>query len=346
MDQSRRRINTGLALAAAGAALPSLAGAQQKTELVVYTAYENDDLKSYKAAFEKDNPDVVINWVRDSTGVVTAKLIAERENPRADVVWGLAVTSLLVLEDMDLLLPYAPRGLEKLSPNFRDKDNPPRWLGNSGWICAIIFNEAEAKRLKAPKPTTWKDLANPAYRGQVVMSHPASSGTGFMYVSAWLQLYGEAEGWKFMDALHQNVARYMHSGSAPAAVAAKGEYMIGLGFDVRGSRLKEEGAPIDVIMPRDGLGWDMNAMAIVKGTKKLDAARKLVDWGVSETANRLYGSTRAIAAIPGYAKPLPHLEKNIDDRIMKQDFAWAAKNRTRILAEWEKRYGSKADPKK
>jgi iron(III) transport system substrate-binding protein len=71
-----------------------------------------------------------------------------------------------------------------------------------------------------------------------------------------------------------------------------------------------------------------------------------MDWGVSETANRLYGSTRAIAAIPGYAKPLPHLEKNIDDRIMKQDFAWAAKNRTRILAEWEKRYGSKADPKK
>ena len=346
MDQSRRRISTSLALAAAGASLAPLAYAQQKTELVVYTAYENDDLKSYKAAFEKDNPDVVINWVRDSTGVVTAKLIAERENPRADVVWGLAVTSLLVLEDMDLLVGYAPKGLEKLSPKFRDNDNPPRWLGNSGWICAIIFNEAEAKRLKAPKPATWKDLANPAYRGQIVMSHPASSGTGFMYVSAWLQLYGEAEGWKFMDALHQNVARYMHSGSAPAAVAAKGEYMIGLGFDVRGSRLKEEGAPIDVIMPRDGLGWDMNAMAIVKGTKKLDAARKLMDWGVSETANRLYGSTRAIAAIPGYAKPLPHLEKNIDDRIMKQDFAWAAKNRARILAEWEKRYGAKSDPKK
>ena len=316
------------------------------TELTVYTAYENDDLKAYKAAFEKANPDITLNWVRDSTGVVTAKLIAEKENPRADVVWGLAVTSLLVLEDMDLLAPYAPKGLEKLSPKFRDPANPPKWLGNSGWICAIIFNEAEAKKKNAPKPATWKDLANPAYKGQVVMSHPASSGTGFMYVSAWLQLYGEAEGWKFMDALHQNVARYMHSGSAPAAVAAKGEYLIGLGFDVRGSRLKEEGAPIDVIMPKDGLGWDMNAMAIIKGTKKAEAARRLMDWGVTEEANRLYGSTRAIAAIPGFAKPLAHLDKNMDERIMKQDFAWAAKNRARILAEWEKRYGSKADPTK
>ena len=316
------------------------------TELTVYTAYENDDLKAFKAAFEKSNPGIKINWVRDSTGVVTAKLIAEKENPRADAVWGLAVTSLLVLEEHDLLLPYTPKGFDKLSPKFRDSDKPPKWVGNNGWICAIIFNEAEAKKKNAPKPATWKDLANPAYRGQIVMSHPASSGTGFMYVSAWLQLYGEEAGWKFMDELHQNVARYMHSGSAPAAVAAKGEYMIGLGFDIRGSRLKEEGAPIDIIMPKDGLGWDMNAMAIIKGTKKLDAAKKLVDWGISEEANRMYGSTRSVVAMAGYAKPLPHLPKDMDQRIMKQDFAWAAKNRSRILAEWERRYGQKADPKK
>lgn len=320
--------------------------ARAQTELTVYTAYENDDLKAYKAAFEKDNPGVTINWVRDSTGVVTAKLIAEKENPRADAVWGLAVTSLLVLDEHGLLIPYAPKGLEKISPKFRDPAATPEWVGNSGWICAIIFNEAEAKKKNLPKPAAWKDLANPAYRGQIVMSHPASSGTGFMYVSAWLQLYGEEEGWKFMDALHQNIARYMHSGSAPAAVAAKGEYAVGLGFDVRGSRLKEEGAPIDIILPKDGLGWDMNAMAIIKGTKKLDAARKLMDWAASETANRLYGSTRAIAAIPGYAKPLAHLPGDMEARIMKQDFAWAAKNRTRILAEWERRYGSKSDPKK
>ena len=333
-----------LALAAGLAGLAPVAALA--IDLTVYTAYENDDLKAYKSAFEKDNPGITINWVRDSTGVVTAKLIAEKENPRADVVWGLAVTSLLVLEEHDQLMPYQPKGLDRLSPSFRDASASPRWYGNSGWICAIIFNEAEAKKRNLPKPATWKDLANPAYRGQIVMSHPASSGTGFMYVSAWLQLYGEEEGWKFMDTLHQNIARYMHSGSAPAAVAAKGEYAIGLGFDVRGSRLKEEGAPIDIILPKDGLGWDMNAMAIVKGTKKADAAKKLVDWGISDAAVRLYGSTRAIASIPGYAQPLPYLPKDMDARIMKQDFAWAAKNRTRILAEWERRYGSKSDPKK
>ena len=111
------------------------------------------------------------------------------------------------------------------------------------------------------------------------------------------EMAGEDAGWKFMDALHQNVARYTHSGSAPAAMAAKGEYIVGLGFDVRGSRLKDEGAPIDVILPKDALGWEMNAMGIIKGTKKMDAVRKLMDWAVTDTAVRLYGSTRAIAAI-------------------------------------------------
>ncbi len=327
---------------ALGAVLPAAAN----VELTVYTAYENDDLKAYKTAFEKDNPGITINWVRDSTGVVTAKLIAEKDNPRADAVWGLAVTSLLVLEEHDLLLAYAPKGLANLSPKFKDAARPPKWFGNSGWICAIVYNEVEGRKKSIPKPATWKDLARPAYRGQIVMSHPASSGTGFMYVSAWLQHYGEEEGWKFMDALHQNIARYMHSGSAPAAVAAKGEYVVGLAFDVRGSRLKTEGAPIDVILPREALGWEMNAMAIIKGTKKPEAARKLADWASSEQAVRLYGETRAIAAIPGYAKPLAHLPGDMDERIMKQDFAWTAKNRARILAEWERRYGSKSDPKK
>ena len=79
-------------------ALSAAATAQAGTELTVYTALEAEDLKRYAAAFNKQNPDIKINWVRDSTGIVTAKLLAEKENPQADVVWGLSATSLLVLK--------------------------------------------------------------------------------------------------------------------------------------------------------------------------------------------------------------------------------------------------------
>ncbi len=74
-----------------------------KTELTVYTALEAEQLKTYKQAFEKANPDVEIKWVRDSTGIITAKLLAEKDRPQADVVWGLAASSLAILDQQGML---------------------------------------------------------------------------------------------------------------------------------------------------------------------------------------------------------------------------------------------------
>ena len=81
----------GLFAATAGVALAiGLAGdasAQQRTRVTVYTALENDQIGPYKQALEAEVKDVDIAWVRDSTGVITARILAEKDNPRADVIW-------------------------------------------------------------------------------------------------------------------------------------------------------------------------------------------------------------------------------------------------------------------
>lgn len=160
------------------------------TELTVYTGLEANDLKKYAERFNEDYPDIKLNWVRDSTGVITAKLLAEKENPRADVVWGLAGTSLLLLDKEGMLEPYAPVGVEKLSKGFRDVNNPPTWTGMNAWVASICFNTYEAEKYNLPKPTSWKDLHNPIYQGHLVMPNPGSSGTGYLDVSSWLQMFG------------------------------------------------------------------------------------------------------------------------------------------------------------
>ena len=144
----------------------------QRTPILVYTAIETDQLKSYKDAFEAAVKDVEIRWVRDSTGVVTAKLLAEKNNPQADVVLGLAATSLLVLEQEGMLTPYAPKGVEKLNPRFVDTKKPPMWVGMDVWGATICFNTVEAKKRNLPKPETWKDLLKPIYKGQITMPQP------------------------------------------------------------------------------------------------------------------------------------------------------------------------------
>ena len=336
----RRWAMASIAIVALGAAGITQA---QKTSLLVYTAIETDQLKAYEAAFAKVVPTIEIKWVRDSTGVITAKLVAEKANPQADVVWGLAASSLVLLDNEGMLQPYEPKGFAALSPQYRDSKSPPAWWGMDVWGATVCFNTVEAAKRGLPKPESWKDLTKPIYKGQITMPHPASSGTGFLDVTAWLQLYGEAEGWKFMDALHQNVAMYTHSGSKPCRQSGAGEFVIGISFENRANQVKASGAPVDIIFPKEGLGWEMEAYGIMKGTKKLDAAKKLADWAASPAAMEEYAKNYAIVAIPGMAKPLPNIPANYEKMLLKNDFVWAAKNRDRILEEWNKRYNEKAE---
>src|SRR5271165_1545391 len=193
--------------------LPALA--QTRTRLTVYTALENEQLQPFKQAAEAALKDIEIAWVRDSTGVITARLLAEKANPRADVIWGLSVFSILQLQGQDMLQPYTPVGADKLRENFRSERSPMTWTGMDAFASAICFNTVLAKQKNLPTPVQWVDLLNPAFAGQVVMPNPNSSGTGFLTVAGWLAHDGAEAGWKFMTALHQNIATYLHSGSAP-----------------------------------------------------------------------------------------------------------------------------------
>ena len=330
----------GLAAVGAGDA-----AAQGKTRLTVYTAVENDQLGQFKSAAEAAIPDIEIAWVRDSTGVITARLLAEKDNPRADLIWGVAASSIVLFEKQNMLIPYTPKGASALKPVFRDGKEPMAWTGMDAYLSVLCFNTAEAGKTKAPKPASWADLTKPEYKGQIVMPNPASSGTGYLTITAWLQVMGEEQGWKFMDALHENIAVYTHSGSAPCVQAARGERLIGIGFDMRAAREKTQGAPIDIILPKEGAGWEMEATAIVKGTKNLAAAQKLADWSVTRQANEVYGKFFAIVAHPDVSAAPPNYPPNADQSMVKNDLGWMATQRERILAEWTKRFDGKSAPK-
>jgi len=215
------------------------------------------------------------------------------------------------------------------------------------WGATVCFNTVEAAKKNIPKPETWKDLTKPVYKGQIVMPNPASSGTGFFDVTAWLALFGDdagkGGGWQFMNGLHENIAQYTHSGSKPCNMAGSGEFVVGISFEYRANSNKAKGAPIDLVFPKEGLGWDLEAFAIHKGTKKLDAAKKLADWASSKDAMALYGKNFAITAVAGIAAPLANVPADYEARLVKMDFGWAAENRERILAEWTKRYDSKTE---
>lgn len=308
--------------------------------ITVYTALENEQIRPLIEDFEKSNPGIKVDIVRDSTGVITARFLAEAENPRADVLWQLAATSLLLAEDRGLIEPYAPRDLASIKPLFRDPSNPPAWVGGNAWMTAFAINLPELESRNLPAPRSFDDLLNPAYRGLIVMSNPASSGTGFLTVSAILQMRGEEAGWDYLEKLHANIASYEHSGSKPAKMAASGEAVIAISFCYASLQQLRRDAPIEVVFPREGSGWELEATALVKRTNIKPAARTFIDWATSRNAVAIYGRAYGVVSRDdvkpddqGYPPdPLKQMAPN--------DLHWAAAHRERILAEWTRRFAS------
>ena len=324
-------------------------GSAQKAdsgEITVYTALEDEQVSDYLAKFNETYPDITVNVVRESTGIITAKLIAEKDNPQADLVWGTAASSMMVLDDMGALEPYEPEGCDRILPQFKSDKEVPTWVGIDAWETAFVVNTEELKKLgmEPEEIKSYEDLLDPRLKGQIVMSNPNSSGTGFLTVSAILQLKGKDSeaGWDYLDQLHENIAQYVHSGSKPAKMAASGECAVGISFGYAGISQRDKGAPVEVIFPEEGSGWDLEANALMKKEEINPAAYTFLDWAISDEAMDLYRVNYPIVTVENTGT-YEGYDSNPLDQLIDNDFSWAAENRENILNEWMEKYDSKSE---
>ncbi|MBC2851771.1 putative 2-aminoethylphosphonate ABC transporter substrate-binding protein [Cetobacterium sp. 8H] len=318
----------------------------QTKEVTVYTALENEQIPEYLESFKEQYPNIKLNIVRESTGVIVSRILAEKSNPQADVIWGTAATGLLALDEANLLKEYSPKDIEKINPKFKDNTGKdPKWVGNNAWMTAISVNTIEMKKLGLEEPKSFSDLIKPEYKGLISMPSPASSGTGFLTISALVQLLGEEKAWEYMKSLDSNMGVYTHSGSKPAKTAASGEYPIGISYGYPGIKIKNDGAPINVYFPVEGSGWDSEANALINKKDIKDEAKIFLDWAISEDAMKMYAKSYAIVSRDVNVAPPKGFPKNPITQLIANDFSWAATNKDRILKTWETNFGAKTEKK-
>ena len=118
----------------------------QKTQLTVYTALETDQIKAYETGFNRVNPNIELKWVRDSTGVITAKLLAEKANPQADVLMGVAASSVALLDTNDAPAVRADQP-RRDHGEYRDKKNPPGVVRHGRLGCDRLLQHLKYFRL-------------------------------------------------------------------------------------------------------------------------------------------------------------------------------------------------------
>lgn len=318
---------------------PGVAG-----ELTIYTPMGESLADSYLSSFRRANPRVEITLVPLSTGGTLERLLAEKQSPQADVVWGLSGTLMSLLEWQDVLRPYAPEGVERIYTQFRDSNTPPYWVGYGAWMSTFCVNPEQLEKLELPKPDSWESLFDPVYEGQIVMPSPVASGTGYMIVEAILELFGEVDGWEHLEALDDNVVNYLDSSTSACRMASEGEVAIGISHEFAASTLIGEGAPIEAVFAAEGVGWDIEASALIAKENPSEVAQIFLDWAISDEAMELYGTTRALLATPMEDhKPPAGIPEQPLTLLYDKDFPWASANRDRIVNEWLARFTEKLE---
>ena len=222
--------------------------AAAKETVVVYTSLENEEVVEYLKLANKELPDLDIQAIRLSTGELGARMLAEKDNPQADCIWGWAVTNMSEFVPKGMLASYKPKSWDMIPAHFKNPDG--YWAAMDLYAAALIPNTKVLAEKNLPMPKGWHDLLNPAFKGQVIMPNPASSGTGFLQVASLLVLLDpdykskpieQNKGWDFLKELDKNIGQYIKSGSKPAKLTAAGEYAVGCSFAFVYSSLKKKG---------------------------------------------------------------------------------------------------------
>lgn len=305
----------------------------------VYTGIEEDLVEEYITKFHEKYPDIKINIIRDSTGVISSKLMIEKDNPIADVVWGINSSNILFLNEGNLFKEYKPSNLDEFDNRYYDnKHEFPRWIGISMTTVAFTVNEKELKNRGLEIPTSYEDLLKDEYKGLIIMPNPLSSGTGYSIVSSILQIMGEKDGWEYLDKLDNNIAQYSHSGSAPTKQTATGEYCIGIGMDFLPIKMEKDNPQIKTIFPKEGSGWDVEISALINKKNIKDEAITFYEWSLSDEAMELYSNNRSLITLKNdnYTK---EEYKKVKESIINNDLNWQSEHRKEIVSKWEESYG-------
>lgn len=306
----------------------TLAVSAQQT-VAVYTTLFEPTARLLFDAFEADTG-IKVEWVRLSGGEAVARMDAERRNPQASMWFGGVGLDHMTAKNMGLTEAYVSPNASNIPAQFRDPEN--YWTGIYVGALSFISNQNRLAELGIEAPTSWHDLLKPELKGEIQIANPGTSGTAYNFIATLVQLWGEDEAFEYLKKFHQNVQQYTRSGNAPNPATGLGEVAVGIGYAHDQVTVVQEGYPVNITTAKEGTGYEVATISLIKGGKQMDAAKKLYDWALTERAAILLASTNVVPIIdvPLAKGAIPISSVNVID----QDDIWAASQKERLVDKW------------
>jgi iron(III) transport system substrate-binding protein len=310
--------------------LPMLASAQDT--LVVYSSVDEENAKKLLDSFTKATG-VKVRFTFLSSGPAVARIEAEKNNPLADVWYGAPSENHVVLKEKGLSQPYVSPNAKDLAPKFKDTEG--YWTSFYMNPLGFASNLKVLKEKGVEPPASWADLLKPELKAQVQAPSPQTSGTGYNMVAALVTIMGEDKAFEYLKKLNPSMQTYTQSGTAPSKAAAIGQAGVGIQFTPAFLQLIEEGYPLKITFPKEGVGFEAPAISMLKGAPHPELAKKLVDWAISLPGQAALTDAKTfffpVHPKAKLASGLPAFE---EIPTINYDAVWAGKEKKRLVDRW------------
>lgn len=288
-----QKIKTSLKITALCALFCSVVGwgstsmAQAAGKLTVYCSLQNTVCEKVTQAFSRKY-DVETQFVRNSTGTVLGKIKSEKANPQADAWYGGTIEPHLQAADLGLLAAYRSPLQKEIMPQFQSL------MAERGEFTSVIYlmelgigvNTKKLAQLGIAPPKCLADLVKPEFKKQIQYADPRVSGTGYSLLTTLISLWGEEKANAYLKALNQNIVQYTKSGLATNYLAT-GDVAVDVGFMLNYAKEKQKGAPVEGILPCEGVGYALGAVSMIKGARNSDNAKRFIDFVLSKEAQEI-----------------------------------------------------------
>lgn len=305
-------------------------GDKASDTVTVYSPHPAKMLNTYIKDF-KDKTGITVEIVAAGGGELLKRVEAESENPLGDVIWGVGVESVDAYKEY--FEPYLTTEAEYIYDGYIEKDH----LYTGDVIAPMIIMYNKDLVAENEKPETWSDLLDPKWKGQIAYADPMKSGSSYTQLATMLTVFGKEDGgWDFIEKFVKNLDGKILSGSSDVYKrVADGEYPVGITLENTAMDYVAAGANVGIIYPTEGTSARSTAVAIIKGCKNMENAKKFLDYTVSKGALEIVANefhrrpARKDVELP---EGMPKFE---EINVIDYDIQWAANNKTEILEKWK-----------
>lgn len=271
-----------------------IAGAcgQKPTEAVVLTVMTHDSFaisESVVREFEAENSVEVKFLEVGDTGTAVNKAALSKDNPLADVFYGVDNTFLSRALDEGIFESYQSPLLEEIDPIFQLDPTYQALPVDFGDVC-LNYQISYFEENELPPPSSLEDLAQPAYKNLLTVQNPATSSPGLAFLMTTVAYFGEEGYLDYWEQLVENGVEIVNDwetayysafsqagGSDPIVVS----YGSSPPFEVLFAEEPLQEAPTAAVISPGTCFRQIEFVGILKGTENRDLAEKWIDYMLS-----------------------------------------------------------------